>query len=86
MAHTFDPRIWEAEAVGLLVRGQPGLQSEFQDSWSYTEKPCLATKQRILEMWIHTHSDSLTLNFHLVGPILNIGLHQMNLRESPVSL
>jgi hypothetical protein len=23
------------------VRGQPGLQSEFQDSQSYTEKPCL---------------------------------------------
>ena len=23
------------------VQGQPGLQSEFQDSQSYTEKPCL---------------------------------------------
>jgi hypothetical protein len=23
------------------VRGQPGLQSEFQDSRDYTEKPCL---------------------------------------------
>ena len=23
------------------VRGQPGLQSEFQDSQDYTEKPCL---------------------------------------------
>jgi hypothetical protein len=27
------------------VRGQPGLQSEFQDSQGYTEKPCLKTKQ-----------------------------------------
>jgi hypothetical protein len=27
------------------VQGQPGLQSEFQDSQSYTEKPCLKTKQ-----------------------------------------
>ena len=27
-------------------RGQPGLQSEFQDSQGYTEKPCLEkTKQ-----------------------------------------
>ena len=26
-------------------QGQPGLQSEFQDSQSYTEKPCLKTKQ-----------------------------------------
>jgi hypothetical protein len=25
----------------LWVRGQPGLQSEFQDSLGYTEKPCL---------------------------------------------
>jgi hypothetical protein len=26
------------------VQGQPGLQSEFQDSQGYTEKPCLKTK------------------------------------------
>jgi hypothetical protein len=26
--------------VDFLVRGQPGLQSEFQDSQGYTEKPC----------------------------------------------
>jgi hypothetical protein len=26
------------------VRGQPGLQSEFQDSQGYTEKPCLRNK------------------------------------------
>jgi hypothetical protein len=28
------------------VRGQPGLQSEFQDSQGYTEKPCLKTKTK----------------------------------------
>jgi hypothetical protein len=39
VAHTFNPSTWEAEAGG--VRGQPGLQSEFQDSQGYTEKPCL---------------------------------------------
>jgi hypothetical protein len=27
------------------VRGQPGLQSEFQNSQGYTEKPCLKKKQ-----------------------------------------
>jgi hypothetical protein len=27
------------------VRGQPGLQSEFQDSQGYIEKPCLEKKQ-----------------------------------------
>jgi hypothetical protein len=29
----------------LWVRGQPGLQSEVQDSQGYTEKPCLQSKQ-----------------------------------------
>jgi hypothetical protein len=28
------------------VWGQPGLQSEFQDSQGYTEKPCLKNKQK----------------------------------------
>jgi hypothetical protein len=28
------------------VRGQPGLQSEFQDSQGYTEKPCLKKKAK----------------------------------------
>jgi hypothetical protein len=45
VAHTFNPRTWEAEAEaeagGFLNRGQHGLQSEFQDSQGYTEKFCL---------------------------------------------
>jgi hypothetical protein len=28
------------------VQGQPGLQSEFQDSQGYTEKPCLETQNK----------------------------------------
>jgi hypothetical protein len=28
------------------VQGQPGLQSEFQDSLGYTEKPCLQKKKK----------------------------------------
>ena len=40
-AHAFNPSTWEAEAVDFWVQGQPGLQSEFQDSQGYTEKPCL---------------------------------------------
>jgi hypothetical protein len=39
VAHAFNPSTWEAEAGGF--RGQPGLQSELQDSQGYTEKPCL---------------------------------------------
>ena len=35
---------WETEAGrSLCVRGQCGLQSEFQDSHGYIEKPCLET-------------------------------------------
>jgi hypothetical protein len=38
VAHAFNPNTWEAD---FWVRGQPGLQSEFQDNRGYTEKPCL---------------------------------------------
>jgi hypothetical protein len=41
VAHTFNPSTREAEAGGFLSSRQPGLQSEFQDSQGYTEKPCL---------------------------------------------
>jgi hypothetical protein len=34
------------EAGGSLVQGQPGLQSELQDSQGYTEKPCLETNKQ----------------------------------------
>jgi hypothetical protein len=37
----------EAEAGGSLwVQGQSGLQSEFQDSQGYTEKPCLEKQNK----------------------------------------
>jgi hypothetical protein len=44
--HGFNPSTLEAEAGGpLLIRGQLGLQSEFQESQGYyTEKPCLKQK------------------------------------------
>jgi hypothetical protein len=33
--------------VDFWVQGQPGLQSEFQDSQGYTEKPCLGKNNNI---------------------------------------
>ena len=42
---TFNPGTWEAETGGSL------LQREFQDSQSYTERPCLENKKQLL---IHT--------------------------------
>jgi hypothetical protein len=42
VVHTFNPNSPEAETGNsLLVQGQFGLQSEFQDNQGYTEKPCL---------------------------------------------
>jgi hypothetical protein len=46
MAHAFNPSTREAEAADFWVLGQPGLQSEFQDSQGYTEKPCLKNKNK----------------------------------------
>ena len=34
------------DKVDLRVQGQPGLQSDFQDSQGYTEKPCLEKKKK----------------------------------------
>jgi hypothetical protein len=44
VAHALNPSTQEAEAGGF--RGQPGLQSEFQDSQGYTERPCLEKPKR----------------------------------------
>jgi hypothetical protein len=35
------PALERQSQVDFWVRGQPGLQSEFQDNQGYTEKPCL---------------------------------------------
>ena len=35
------PALGRQRQGNFWVRGQPGLQSEFQDSQGYTEKPCL---------------------------------------------
>ena len=42
--HAFNLREVEA-GMNLRVQGQPGLQSEFQGSQGYTEKPCIRKKQ-----------------------------------------
>jgi hypothetical protein len=37
------PALGRQRQADFWVQGQPGLQSEFQDSQGYTEKPCLET-------------------------------------------
>ena len=51
MEHAFNPSTQEAEAGrSLWVPGQPGLQSELQDSQGYTEKPYLEKPKKEKEM------------------------------------
>jgi hypothetical protein len=40
------PALGRQRQVDFWVRGQPGLQSEFQDSQGYTEKPCLKKQNK----------------------------------------
>jgi hypothetical protein len=46
VAHTFSPSTGEAEEVNLSVRGQPGLQSKFQDSQGSIVRPCVKTNKQ----------------------------------------
>jgi hypothetical protein len=40
------PALGRQRQADFWVLGQPGLQSEFQDSQGYTEKPCLEKNQK----------------------------------------
>ena len=40
------PALWRQRQADFWVQGQPGVQSEVQDSQGYTEKPCLEKKQK----------------------------------------
>jgi hypothetical protein len=40
------PALGKQRQADFWVRGQPGLQSEFQDSQGYTEKSCLENKTK----------------------------------------
>ena len=46
VAHAFNPSTWEA-GRSKWVWGQPGLQSELQDSQGYTEKTYLEKQKQI---------------------------------------
>jgi hypothetical protein len=54
------PALGRQRQVDFWVRGQPGLQSEFQDSQGYTEKPCLekTNKQTNKQTNKNNHSDA----------------------------
>jgi hypothetical protein len=68
------PALGRQRQANFWVRGLPGLQSEFQDSQGYTEKPCLEKKQNktktktkptknsfmYIYIYIHTHTHTHT--------------------------
>jgi hypothetical protein len=60
--------------VDFGVQGHPGLQSEFQDSQGYTEKPCLEkqnkTKQQQQQQ--HYHSKLYCYLDMILDKILNV--------------
>ena len=49
VAQAFNPSTWKVEAGGFLSSRPACLQSEFQDSQGYTEKPCLKTNEQMNE-------------------------------------
>jgi hypothetical protein len=56
------PALGRQRQVDFWVRGQPDLQSEFQESQGYTEKPCLKTnKQTNKQTNTHTHTQKIKL-------------------------
>jgi hypothetical protein len=46
VARAFNPSTREQRQEDFWVLGQPDLQSEFQDSQGYTEKPCLEKQNK----------------------------------------
>jgi hypothetical protein len=51
VAHAFNPSTWRQRQANFCVCGQASLQSEFQDSQDYKEKPCFKqTNKRFLMM------------------------------------
>ena len=61
------PALGRQRQVDFWVRGQPGLQSEFQDSQGYPEKPCLK-KQK-------TKPNQKSSSSYLWGIGFNVVLH-----------
>jgi hypothetical protein len=61
VAHAFNPSSREAEAGEFLSSRPSGLQSKFQDSQGYTEKPCLKKqKQKKKKSWSHLKLGKVT--------------------------
>jgi hypothetical protein len=66
------PALRRQRQADFWVQGQPGLQSEFQDSQGYTEKPCLEKpKQQQQQQKIKTMKSKQKNIQNKVGMILS---------------
>jgi hypothetical protein len=74
------PALGRQRQVDFWVWGQPGLQSEFQDSQGYAEKPCLKKKKKQKQKkkqktLIPTGgTQKLLADFHMCTAV-SVGLH-----------
>jgi hypothetical protein len=73
--------VTQAGRVDFWVRGQPGLQSEFQDSQGYTEKPCLEKpkekkkKKKRKEYWCSSRGPEFNSQQPHASPMLGLKVY-----------
>jgi hypothetical protein len=63
VAQPLIPALGRQRQADFGVRGQPGLQSEFQDSQGYTEKPCLEKTKKNKKEQLGEERDYFTLRY-----------------------
>jgi hypothetical protein len=63
------PALERQSQVDFWVRGQTGLQSEFQDSQGYTEKPCLKNPKKEKKI---SYSPDVCMDYGIKDLIWNI--------------
>jgi hypothetical protein len=59
------PALGRQRQADFRVRGQPGLQSEFQDSQGYTEKPCLKKPKKKKIVMVSVTMSHKVLIYHV---------------------
>jgi hypothetical protein len=76
------PALGRQRQADFWVQGQPGLQSDFQDSQSYTEKPCLEKPNKQINKNKQTKKDPKTqenidkfFSYHFIVYIRVLCLH-----------
>jgi hypothetical protein len=66
------PALRRQRQADFWVRGLPDLQSEFQDSQGYTEKPCLKNKTKQNKTKVRNYTSSWRINQMTHGESCNI--------------